>query len=120
MKSYKQFCEDAYQLNEFNVKSMIGKFGRAFGADIAGEVIKKASGNNPIVSKVADVATAGVGLGRLAGPIATGVALGTQVAAPAAIKLAQQRRSAQQSRLNQLVPSGRPGYAGPAQIVPSK
>ena len=43
MKTFQQFCENAYQLNEFNVKSVPGKIGRSAGAEIAGEVIKKGS-----------------------------------------------------------------------------
>lgn len=107
MKTFHQFCEQAYNLQELDVKSLPKRAGRAFGADIAGEVVKKVSGNNPLVRKVVDVATSGVGLGRLAGPAAVGYTLGTEVLAPAAIKLAQQRRAAADRRLNQLVPSGK-------------
>ena len=119
MKTFKEFYSEAYHLTEFNVKSLPGKIGRAVGADIAGEVIKKASGNNSIVKKAVDVATSGVGLGRVAGPLALGYTLGTEVLTPAAIKFGQQRRQAQQARLNQLVPSGRTDVSGkPAQIRP--
>jgi len=119
MKTFQQFCDQAYQLNEFNVKSVPGKIGRSAGAEIAGEVIKKASGNNPIVQKVVDVATSGVGLGRLLGPASVGYTLGKEVLAPAAVKIAQQRRQAQQQRLYQLVPSGKTDVSGkPAQIRP--
>ena len=119
MKTFKQFCSEAYQLNEFDIKSAPKSLARNFGAEVAGEVIKKASGNNPIVRKAVDVATSGVGLGPVAGPAAAGIALGREVLAPAAVKLAQQRRQAQQQRLNQLVPSGRTDVSGkPAQIRP--
>lgn len=119
MKTFQQFCEQAYNLNELNIKAISGKIGRATGAEIAGEVIKKVSGNNPIIKKAVDVATSGVGLGRLAGPAAVGVTLGTQVAAPAAVKLAQQRRAAQQARYTSLIPSGKTDVSGkPAQIKP--
>lgn len=119
MKTFQQFCEQAYNLNELNVKAIPGKIGRAFGADIAGEVIKKASGNNPIVRKAVDVATSGVGLGRLAGPAAVGYTLGTEVLAPAAKKLAQQRREAQRARYTSLIPSGKTDVSGkPAQLKP--
>ena len=119
MKTFQQFCEQAYTLNELDVKSVPGKFVKSFGADIAGEAIKKLTKNNPIVSKAVDVATSGVGLGRLAGPAAVGYTLGTEVAAPAAVKLAQQRRSAQQARYTSLIPSGRTSVSGkPAQIRP--
>jgi len=119
MKTFKQFCSEAYQLNEFDIKSIPGRFAKSAGAEIAGEVIKKASGNNPIVSKAVDVATSGIGFGRLAGPAVAGYTLGKEVLAPAAVKLAQQRRQAQQARLTQLVPSGRTDVSGkPAQIRP--
>jgi len=111
--------KEEYQLDEFNIKTISGKFAKSAGAEIGGEVIKKASGNNPIVRKAVDIATSGVGLGRVAGPAAVGYTLGTEVLAPAAVKLAQQRRQAQQARLNQLVPSGRTDVSGkPAQIRP--
>ena len=120
MKTFQQFCENAYQLNEFNIRSLGGKITRNFGADIAGEGIKKIFRNNPIINKAVDVGTAGVGLGKFA-PLATGVVLGTDVLAPAALKLAQQRREAQQRRLTQLVPSGKYSVSGkPAQIVPTR
>jgi hypothetical protein len=118
MKTFQQFCEQAYNLQELDVKSLPKRAGKAFGADIAGEVIKKISGNNPVVNKTIDVATAGVGLGRLAGPVAAGYTLGTEVLAPAVIKLAQQRRAAADRRLNQLVPSGTSVSGKPAQIKP--
>ena len=121
MKTFQQFCDDACQLNEFNIKSVPGKVAKIAGAEIAGEVIKKVSGNNPVVRKAVDVATSGIGLGRFLGPAAVGYTLGTEVLAPAAIKLAQQRRAAADRRLNQLVPSGKPenDVSGkPAQIRP--
>lgn len=120
MKTFQQFCEQAYDLREFKIGSLSKGVAKSVGADVAGEVIKKASGNNPIVSKAVDVATAGVGLGRLGGPVATGVTLGTQVLAPAALKLAQQRRQAQQARYTSLIPSGTSVSGKPAQIVPLK
>jgi hypothetical protein len=117
MKTFQQFCEDACQLNEFNIKSVPGKVAKSAGAEIAGEVIKKVSGNNPVVRKAVDVATSGVGLGRFLGPAAVGYTLGTEVLAPAAIKLAQQRRDAQQARYTSLIPSGKTDVSGkPAQI----
>lgn len=120
MKTFQQFCEQAYNLKEFNVGSMGSKFARNFGADIAGEGIKKIFRNNPIVNKAVDVATAGVGLGRLAGPAAVGYTLGTEVVGPALVKLAQQRRQAQRARYTSLIPSGRTDVSGkPAQIVPT-
>jgi hypothetical protein len=120
MKTFRQFCEQVYNLQEIDIKSLPKKAGRAFGADIAGEVIKKASGNNPIVRKAVDVATSGVGLGRVAGPAAVGYTLGTEVLAPAAKRLAQQRRDAQQARYTSLIPSGKTDVSGkPAQIKPS-
>jgi hypothetical protein len=118
MKTFQQFYKDVYQLNEFDIKSVPGRLGRSVGAEIAGEVIKKVSGNNPIVRKAVDVATSGIGLGRAAGPAAIGYTLGTEVLAPAAVKLAQQRRQAQQQRLNQLVPGTTSVSGKPAQIRP--
>lgn len=122
MKTFQQFCEDAYQLNEFNIKSLGGKITRNLGADIAGEGIKTLTKNNPIVSKAVDVATAGVGLGRHAGPAAVGITLGTEVLAPLVKKLAQQRRVAQQARYTSLIPSGNYPYGTgkSAKIVPLK
>lgn len=120
MKTFQQFCEKAYKLNEFNIKSIPGKVARAFGADIAGEGIKKLSGNHPFVNKVVDVATSGVGLGRVAGPVASGITLGTEVLTPAALKLAQQRRVAQQARYTSLIPSGTDVSGKSAKIVPLK
>lgn len=118
MKTFQQFYKDVYQLNEFDIKSLPGRLGRSVGAEIAGEVIKKASGDNPIVRKAVDVATSGIGLGRAAGSAAVGYTLGTEVLAPAAVKLAQQRRQAQQQRLNQLVPGTTSVSGKPAQIRP--
>ena len=119
MKTFQQFCEDVYILKEFDIRSLPKKVAKSAGAEIAGEVIKKVSGNNPVVSKAVDVATAGVGLGRLAGPVAAGYTLGTEVLAPAAVKLAQQRRQAQQARYTSLIPSGKTDVSGkPAQIKP--
>lgn len=121
MKTFQQFCEQAYYLQELNVKSLSKGIARSFGATVAGEAIKKASGNNPLVKKAVDVATSGVGLGRLAGPAAVGYTLGTEVLAPAAKKLAQQRRDAQQARYTSLIPSGKTDVSGkPAQIKPLK
>jgi hypothetical protein len=120
MKTFQQFCEDSYQLNEFD-STLSGRFVKAAAGEGVGEIIKRASGNNPIVGKVVDVATSGIGLGRLAGPAVAGYTLGKEVLAPAAIKLAQQRRQAQQQRLNQLVPSGKNDVSGkPAQIIPQR
>lgn len=114
MKTFKQFCSEAYQLNEF---INVGQVSKVAGAQLGGEVIKRVA-KNPIVSKLVNVGTAGVGMGRL-GPAAVGATVGSEVLAPAAIKLAQQRRQAQQARLTQLVPSGRTDVSGkPAQIRP--
>lgn len=119
MKTFQQFCEQVYNLQEFNVGSLSKKAVKNVGAEIAGEVVKKVTGNNPIINKAIDVATAGVGLGRLAGPASVGYTLGTEVAAPAAVKLAQQRRAAQQARYTSLIPSGKTDVSGkPAQIKP--
>jgi hypothetical protein len=119
MKTFQQFCEQAYQLNELDIKSSLKGAGRSFGAMAAGEVIKKASGNNPIVRKAVDVTTSGIGLGRVAGPAAVGATLGTEVLAPAAKRLAQQRRQAQMQRYTSLIPSGKTDVSGkPAQIRP--
>jgi hypothetical protein len=119
MKTFQQFCEQAYNLQEIDIKSLPKKAGRAFGADIAGEVVKKVTGNKPIINKVVDVATSGVGLGRVAGPAAVGYTIGTEVLAPAAKRLAQQRRDSQQARYTSLIPSGKTDVSGkPAQIKP--
>ena len=119
MKTFQQFYEQAYQLNELDIKSSLKGAGRSFGAMAAGEVIKKASGNNPIVRKAVDVTTSGIGLGRVAGPAAVGATLGTEVLAPAAKRLAQQRRQAQMQRYTSLIPSGKTDVSGkPAQIRP--
>jgi len=119
MKTFQQFCEQVYNLQEFNVGSLSKKAVKNVGAEIAGEVVKKVTGNNPVINKAVDVATAGVGLGRLAGPASVGYTLGNEVLAPAAVKLAQQRRQAQQARYTSLIPSGKTDVSGkPAQIKP--
>lgn len=114
MKTFKQFCREAYQLNEL---VNIGKASKVAGAVLGGEAIKKVA-KNPMVDKLVNVGTTAVGMGRFTLP-AIGAAVGSEVLAPAAIKLAQQRRQAQQARLNQLVPSGKTDVSGkPAQIRP--
>ena len=120
MKTFQQFCGDAYRLNEVNTKSIVKSGVKNFGAEIAGEVVKKASGNNPLVRKAVDVSTSGVGLGRVAGPAAVGYTLGTEVLAPAAKRLAQQNRNSQQARYTSLIPSGTSVSGKPSQIVPLK
>ena len=115
MKTFQQFCGDAYQLNEF---INLGNAAKAAGAVVGGEAIKSAA-KNPMVSKAVNIGTSAIGMGRL-GPAAIGATVGSEILAPAAIKFGQHRRAAADRRLNQLVPSGRPGYAGPAQIIPSR
>lgn len=114
MKTFKQFCLEAYQLDEF---INVGQVSKVAGATLGGQAIKKVA-KNPMVDKLVNIGTAGIGMGRFTLP-AIGAAVGSEVLAPAAIKLAQQRRQAQQQRLNQLVPSGRTDVSGkPAQIRP--
>ena len=118
MKTFQQFCEDACQLDEF---INIGKTAKAVGAVIGGEAIKSAA-KNPVVNKAVNIGTSAIWMGRF-GPAAVGATVGTEILAPAAIKLAQQRRAAADRRLNQLVPSGKPenDVSGkPAQITPLK
>lgn len=117
MKTFKEFCQEVHQLDEFiNVGKASKVAGPALGV-LGGEAIKKVA-KNPIVDKLVNMGTAGIGMGRFTLP-AIGAAVGSEVLAPAAIKLAQQRRQAQQQRLNQLVPSGRTDVSGkPAQIRP--
>ena len=106
MKTFQQFCEQVYNLQEFDFGSLSKKAVKNVGSEIAGEVVKKVTGNNPIINKAVDVATAGVGLGRLAGPAAVGITLGTEVGVPLVKKYAQARRAAQQARYTSLIPSG--------------
>jgi hypothetical protein len=116
MKTFQQFCDDACQLNEF---INFGKTAKVVGAVVGGAAIKSAA-KNPIVDKAVNIGTSAIGMGRF-GPAAVGATIGSEILAPAAIKLAQQRRAAADRRLNQLVPSGKPENAvsgKPAQIVP--
>lgn len=69
MKTFQQFCEDAYQLNEFNVrgalttaaktilnpKELFKSGAKSAVAQIAKEPLKRATGNNPIINKAIDV-----------------------------------------------------------------
>jgi len=130
MKTFKQFCSEAYQLDEFQI-----------GNPLNNPMVKKVT-QNPLVKGVGKALTWGArGLGALdvvdpktkPGEKVVGAltavrplhpaTIATSIAVPAALNLAQQRRQAQQQRLNQLVApqKGEPGYYGsgkPAQIKP--
>jgi len=118
MKTFQQFCKQVYNLKEFNIGPLVKKATKNVGAEIAGEVVKKVTGNNPVINKAVNVTTSGIGLGRLLGPASVGYTLGTEVLAPAAVRLAQQRRQAQQARYTSLIPSGTSVSGKPAQIKP--
>jgi hypothetical protein len=127
MKTFQEFCEDTYQLNEFRV-----------GNPLNNPLVKKVT-QNPVVKKVAGGAlradsaatainpketlmnrvTGALGAVKPFSPVTIGVGLGSQVLAPAAINLAKQREQARQKRLYSLVPSGKTDVSGkPAQIRP--
>jgi len=119
MKTFQQFCEDAYRLNEFNIGNPL---------------------NNPLVKKAGGFVLRGIGavdalnpketpVNRAAGalsvvkpfsPATMGVGLGSQVLAPAAIELAKNREKARQARLYQLVPGKTDVSGKSAQIRPLK
>ena len=119
MKTFQQFCEDAYQLNEFKIGNPL---------------------NNPLIKKAGGLVLRGLGavdalnpketpVNRTSGvlsvvkpfsPVTIAVGLGSQVLAPAAIELAKQREKARQARLYQLVPGKTDVSGKPAQIRPLK
>jgi hypothetical protein len=127
MKTFQQFCEDAYQLNEFNIGNLSNN-----------PLVKKVT-QNPVVKRVmggafrVDGAATAINpketpMNRATGalnavkpfsPVTMGAGLGSQVLGPALINLAKQREQARQKRLYSLVPSGKTDVSGkPAQIRP--
>lgn len=124
MKTYKDFIQETTQLKEFNlggiIKSGLKSAGQSAAVSGVSAGIKKLTGNNPVINKAVDIGTAGIGYGRLAGPGAVGATIGSEVLAPAAIKLAKQRRADQQQRRNSLVPGNTSVSGKPAQIIPTK
>lgn len=123
MKTFQQFCEDAYQLNEFQI-----------GNPLQNPLVKKVT-QNPVVKQGVKWATRASGAltaldpkespgSRVVGAMTAvkpfnPVTLGASVAVPAALEIAKQRRAAQQARYTSLIPSGKTDVSGkPAQIKP--
>lgn len=123
MKTFKQFYRESYQLDEFQI-----------GNPLNNPIVKKVT-QNPLVKKGAKLAARGLGVldvvdseskpgEKVVGALTAvrpfhPVSVASSVTVPLALNLAKQRRQAQQTRLNQLVPSGKTDVSGkPAQIKP--
>lgn len=127
MKTFKQFYVEAYQLNEFQL-----------GNPLNNPLVKKVT-QNPLVKGGVKLGTRALGALDVIDPktrpgekvvgALTAVrpfhpaSMAASVAVPLALNMAQERRQAQQTRLNQLVApqKGESGYYGsgkPAQIKP--
>lgn len=123
MKTFQQFCEQVYQLDEFQIAN-----------PLQNPLVKKVT-QNPMVKQGFKWATrAGGALTALDSKESPGsrvvgamtvvkpfnpVTLGASVAVPAALEIAKQRRAAQQARYTSLIPSGKTDVSGkPAQIKP--
>ena len=121
MKTFQQFCEDAYQLNEIQNPLNNPLVKRVTQNPVVRQGFKWASRAGGAFTALDPKESPG---SRVVGAMTTvkpfnPVTLGASVAVPAALEIAKQRRAAQQARYTSLIPSGKTDVSGkPAQIKP--